>query len=157
MDIKKYTEKILSALPKEAVKSVQEFRGQVSLIVESERIIDVLKLLRDRFGFRYLIDLTAVDHLPNEPRFEVVYHLWCHAEKRLIRVKTFAKGEPPTISSVVGLWSTANWHERECYDMFGIIFDGHPDLRRILLWEGFDGHPLRKDYPVEGRDEKRNN
>ena len=157
MDIKKYTEKILYALPKEAVKSVQEFRGQVSLIVEPERIIDVLKLLRDRFGFRYLIDLTAVDHLPNEPRFEVVYHLWCHAEKRLIRVKTFAKGEPPTISSVVGLWSTANWHERECYDMFGIIFDGHPDLRRILLWEGFDGHPLRKDYPVEGRDEKRNN
>ncbi|WP_461832919.1 NADH-quinone oxidoreductase subunit C [Desulfothermus sp.] len=157
MDIKEYTEKILSALPKESVKSVQEFRGQVSLVVESESIIDVLKLLRDRFGYRYLIDLTAVDHLPNEPRFEVVYHLWCHSEKRLIRVKTFAKGEPPTISSVVGLWSTANWHERECYDMFGIIFDGHPDLRRILLWEGFDGHPLRKDYPVEGRDEKRNN
>jgi len=80
-----------------------------------------------------------------------------HAEKRLIRVKTYAKGDPPHISSVVGLWSTANWHERECYDMFGIIFDGHPDLRRILLWEGFEGHPLRKDYPVEGKDEKRNN
>jgi len=157
MDIKGYTEKVLSALPKGAIKSVQEFRGQISLSVEPERIIDVLKLLRDRFGYRYLIDLTAVDHLPNEPRFEVVYHLWCHAEKRLIRVKSYAEGDPPHISSVVGLWSTANWHERECYDMFGIIFDGHPDLRRILLWEGFEGHPLRKDYPVEGRDEKRNN
>lgn len=119
-------------------------------------MIEVLKTLRDQFGYRYLIDVTAVDHLPNEPRFEVVYHLWCHAERRLIRVKTYALGDPPAVSSVVGLWSTANWHERECFDMFGIVFEGHPDLRRILLWEGFEGHPLRKDYPVEGKDEKRN-
>lgn len=156
-NIMEYYEKIKSSLPGGSVLKVEVFRNQVSFYVDSEKLLEVLKILRDKFGYRYLVDVTAIDYPSQDPRFCVVYHLWCHGENRLIRVKSWAKGEPPTISSVVGLFSTANWHERECYDLFGIKFDGHPDLRRILLWEGFEGYPLRKDYPVEGRDEKRNN
>ena len=151
-NLKDYIKGIIESLPPESVVSHAEFRGQVTLLVKQDSLLEVLKVLRDDFGYKYLIDVTAVDHYENDPRFEVVYHLWCHERDCLLRVKTWAsQGEPPTIPSVVGLWNTANWHERECFDMFGIVFEGHPDLRRILLWEGFDGHPLRKDYPVEGR------
>lgn len=152
-----YIEKLKSKLPKDSIDKVEEFRNQVSIYIDREKLLDVLKILRDGFDFKYLIDVTAIDYPSSDPRFCVVYHLWNHKENRLLRVKSWAKGEPPTIPSVVGLFSTANWHERECYDLFGIKFEGHPDLRRILLWEGFEGHPLRKDYPVEGRDEKRSN
>ncbi len=151
----KYVKGIIDSFSQDEGIQIEEFRSQISLLVKPNILLEVLKVLKDKFGYRYLIDVTAVDHIGREPRFEVVYHLWCHQENRLIRVKSWAEGNPPKVPSVVGLWNTANWHERECYDMFGIVFDGHPDLRRILLWEGFEGHPLRKDYPVEGRDEKR--
>ncbi len=151
-NLKDYIKGVIESLPPESLVSHVEFRGQVTLLVRQVSLLEVLKILKDDFGYKYLIDVTAVDRYEDDPRFEVVYHLWCHERNCLLRVKTWAsQGEPPTIPSVVGLWNTANWHERECFDMFGIVFEGHPDLRRILLWEGFDGHPLRKDYPVEGR------
>ncbi len=151
-NLKDYIKGVIESLPPESLVSHVEFRDQVTLVVRQVSLLEVLKILKDDFGYKYLIDVTAVDRYEDDPRFEVVYHLWCHERNCLLRVKTWAsQGEPPTIPSVVGLWNTANWHERECFDMFGIVFEGHPDLRRILLWEGFDGHPLRKDYPVEGR------
>ena len=145
-------EKICKKLPDGSIIKTDSFRGQDTIYLKAEFLLEVMKLLRDEFGFRYLTDLTALDYYPRTPRFEVVYHLWCHERNDLLRVKVPVEKDPPVVSSVVSIWSTANWHERECYDMFGIKFEGHPDLRRILLWEGFEGYPLRKDYPVEGRE-----
>ena len=97
-----------------------------------------------------LSDATAIDWYPSEPRFEVVYHLLCHDRKQRLRLKCRLSGDNPDISSVSMVWSSADWYEREIFDLFGIRFHGHPDLRRILLPEGWEGHPLRKDYPVTG-------
>ncbi len=149
---RKIFEEICNNLPKESILKTESFRGQDTIYIDQKYLIDVMKILKDSFGFKYLTDLTALDYYPKFPRFVVVYHLWCHERKDLLRIKAPITVEPPVIDSVVSIWSTANWHERECYDMFGIKFKDHPDLRRILLWEGFDGYPLRKDYPVEGRE-----
>ncbi len=145
-------EKICNRLPNGSILKRERFRDQDTIYIEQSFLLDVMRILRDEFGFKYLTDLTALDHYPKFPRFEVVYHLWCHERSELLRIKVPVKSDPPEVDSVVSIWSTANWHERECFDMFGIKFKGHPDLRRILLWEGFDGHPLRKDYPVEGKE-----
>lgn len=140
------------SLPEGSLLGRESFRDQESLIVSSNQLLEVMQLLRDRFGFRYLIDLTALDFYPKaSPRFQVVYHLWSHQDGRLVRVKVPVEdGDPPALPSVTGIWSAANWHERECYDLFGIVFNGHPDLRRILLPDDWEGYPLRKDYPLEG-------
>ena len=111
----------------------------------------VAEIIKEDFGFRYLIDVTALDFYPQEPRFQTVYHMLAHSTGAILRLKVPVETEPPKVPSVADIWKTANWHERECFDLFGITFDGHPDLRRILLPEGFEGYPLRKDYPVEGR------
>ncbi len=127
--------------------------GQETITVARERAPDVMRALRDEadFGFNFLADLTAVDWLERAPRFEVVYHLRALGRGARLRVKV-AAGEPdPWVPSVASLWRAADWLERECYDMFGIRFEGHPDLRRILLYDSFEGHPLRKDYPVNRR------
>nr|HID59361.1 NADH-quinone oxidoreductase subunit C [Desulfobacterales bacterium] len=131
----------------------QSFRDQETIIVKRDRIKELMTFLRDEPGleFRYLADLTAVDYLQKRPRFMIVYHLYSHKEKRILRIKVPLEEEDPYIDSVTSIWSTANWHERECFDLFGIRFVGHPDLRRILLPSDLEGHPLRKDYPVEGR------
>ncbi len=102
--------------------------------------------------FPMLMDLTAVDHGVNaSPRFEMVYHLFNPTTHEYVRVASFCAPSPePTAPSVTDLWPAANWHERECYDFFGIVFEGHPDLRRILMWEGYPYHPLRKDFPLAG-------
>ncbi len=147
-----YVQEVMDELPAEAVRGRTCFRDQWTLEVRSEFLLQVLTELRNRWGFRYLIDVTAVDFYPQTPRFQVVYHLWCHARQALLRVKTWVETDPPSVPSVTGLWKTAGWHERECYDLFGITFTGHPDLRRILLPETWEGHPLRKDYPTEGPD-----
>jgi len=151
-----WLDELCAALPAGALLERASFRGQHSLLVDPGLLVSVMKLLKDRGGFRYLADLTALDRLPREPRFLLVYHLWNHAERRLIRVKTEARGDPPTVLSVTALWTTANWHERECYDLFGVEFRGHPDLRRILTADGWVGHPLRKDYPTMGPPEVQN-
>ncbi|RJP30428.1 MAG: NADH-quinone oxidoreductase subunit C [Candidatus Omnitrophota bacterium] len=144
----------LDILYNEFVERFVEFRGELTLYVKPERIVEICRTFRDNNGLAYnmLADLTAVDNLNNmrdgEPRFHVVYHLFSTVSKHRIRLKAPVVGEPPTIDSVTPVWCGANWHERECFDMFGIVFRGHPDLRRILMPEDWEGYPLRKDFPV---------
>lgn len=112
----------------------------------------VLSMLRDNWGFTMLSDLTAIDRGEGrEPRFEVVYNLYAIASGARLIVKAAAAGEPPALASVTPLFKSANWYEREVFDMFGVRFTGHPNLRRILMYDSFAGHPLRKDYPVNRR------
>jgi NADH-quinone oxidoreductase subunit C len=135
-----------------------EFRGELTLWVKPEFIVEMCRTLREtaELNFNYLSDLTAVDHLKEmkegEPRFEVVYNLFSTRTKKRVRLKAAAWGDPPAIRSVTPVWVGANWHERECYDMFGIVFEGHPDLRRILMPEDWEGYPLRKDYPYASQE-----
>jgi len=136
----------------EEIREVTEFRGQVSVTVAKERVREIMELLHDNddYCFSHLQDLCGVDHLGRkEPRFEVVYQLYSIRHRHAIRIKAEVPEGDPKIDSVVPIWDGANWHERECYDLFGIAFTGHPDLRRILLPEDWEGHPLRKDYPLQ--------
>jgi NADH-quinone oxidoreductase subunit C len=127
--------------------------GDATALVDAARIVPVMRFLRDddETFFDMLTDLTAVDYLGREPRFEVVYHLYSLRRRHRLRVKALVPEEPAEIASLCELWPSANWMEREVWDMYGIRFSGHPDLRRILLYEEFQGHPLRKDYPKERR------
>ncbi|HCC69120.1 MAG TPA: NADH-quinone oxidoreductase subunit C [Nitrospiraceae bacterium] len=134
------------------VKEIKEFRGQVSVIVKRDRVKEIMKYLHHspELYFDYLQDLCGVDHLGRkEPRFEVVYHLYSIRHRHTIRIKAEVPEDNCAIDSITDIWAGANWHERECYDLFGIKFNGHPDLRRILLPEDWEGHPLRKDYPLK--------
>ncbi|MEX0318756.1 MAG: NADH-quinone oxidoreductase subunit C [Ruegeria sp.] len=121
--------------------------------VSPDIITDLCRFLKDELEFNFLSDICGVDYLPETPRFEVVYHLYSLSRKWRIRLKC-RLDDPPRIQTVTGIWRTADWHEREAWDMYGIVFDGHPDLRRIYMWEGFEGFPQRKDFPLRGyRDE----
>lgn len=133
----------------DAVIAVREMAGEQTIVVERERIVEIMQFLRDDEALRYnfLSDLTAVDFLGRKPRFEVVYHLLSMPHKRRVRIKVLVEDSVPT-PSIVEVYPGANFPEREVYDMFGIEFEGHPDLRRILLPEDWEGHPLRKDYPL---------
>jgi NADH-quinone oxidoreductase subunit C len=144
--------RLIECLP-DAVLETHAHRGDATALVDAERIVDVLTLLRDDpdFEFEMLSDVTAVDHLGEEPRFEVVYHLYSVAKNHRLRVKARVFEATPELASAVDLYPSANWMEREIWDLYGIRFEGHPDLRRLLLYEEFDGHPLRKDYPKERR------
>jgi len=135
-----------------AIGEVTVFRDETSLTVDREAIVPFCEFLRDEetLAFDFLSDLCGVDRHPASPRFLVVYHLFSPRHGHRLRVKVPLGGEDPIIDSVVPVWETADWHERECFDLFGIRFRNHPDLRRILLPEDFDGHPLRKDFPLEG-------
>lgn len=133
------------------IEDVKEAHGEVTAIVPREAIADVCRSLKTNHGFDMLADLTAADRGPEEdPRFEVVYHLFSTKHFNRLRLKALLAEDEPHIATVETVWKTANWHEREVYDMFGVIFEGHSDLRRILLPSDFDGHALRKDYPLRG-------
>ena len=134
----------------EAVVDAKYDRAELSLVVQPSKILAVSEFLKVRRDYRYLSDVTAVDWFPSEPRFEVVYHLYCHDRQQRLRLKSRISGERPEIASVVPVWSSADWYEREVFDLFGIQFKGHPNLRRILMPDDWQGHPLRKDYPVTG-------
>jgi NADH-quinone oxidoreductase subunit C len=141
-----------------AVLDTHDHRGDHTLVVDRAVVADVLRFCRDDGALRFdmLMDLTAADYLrypgrEDGPRFEVVYHLYSVAENHRLRVKVGVEEDEPVVPSAVALWASANWFEREVWDMFGIRFDGHPDLRRLLLYEEFVGHPLRKDYPMNRR------
>ncbi len=137
----------------EEVLQIKEFRGQVSVVVKKDRILEIMKFLKEtpELDFDFLKDLCGVDYLGKKSvRFEVVYTLYSMRHKHMIRIKAEVPEDECEIDSVVSIWRGADWHERECYDLFGIKFRGHPDLRRILLPEDWEGHPLRKDYPVQG-------
>jgi NADH-quinone oxidoreductase subunit C len=135
----------------DAVSEPAEFRGEISVCVpDAKRIPEVMKLARDQLGFEWLLDICSVDHADANPRFEIVYHLYSQAARQYLRIKTRVGGEKPQLPTVSGIWKTANWHEREVFDMMGIRFTGHPDLRRILMWDEYPYHPLRKEFPLAG-------
>ena len=144
--------RLLAALP-DAVQETHARLGDATAVVERDRIFEVLRLLRDdrELDFAMLSDLCAVDYLPRVPRFEVVYHLYSPARNQRVRIKARVPEADARIPSVVALYASADWMEREVWDLYGIRFEGHPDLRRILLYDEFEGHPLRKDYPKERR------
>jgi NADH-quinone oxidoreductase subunit C len=124
-------------------------RAELTLTVPAENIVDALTAIRDA-GYNAFEDVTAVDWLPSEPRFQLSYHIVSHQYKERIRIKTWVSSDAPVIQSITSVWPGANYYEREVFDLFGIRFEGHPNLRRILMPEEWVGHPLRKDYPVEG-------
>lgn len=132
------------------VLGVVEFRGESTVRIKLSAIVEAAKLLKE-LGFRTLVDLTAVDHWGEEPRFEMVYHFFADSSGDYLRLKGRAEGEEPTVPSLTGVYPTADWQEREAFDMMGIRFAGHPDLRRILMWDGYPFYPLRKDFPLEGK------
>lgn len=128
---------------------IYEFRGEVDLIVKPEQIVDICRALRDEHGYTFLAEQTAVDYWPQEdPRFTVIYKMFTMDTNLVIGVRVPLSGNDPHMPTVTGVYPSANWQERELYDMFGITFDNHPDMRRILMPADWVGHPLRKDYPL---------
>ena len=128
----------------------KEFRGEITLSVHTTRLHEVALFSRDTLGYDMLLDLCSVDHYGSHPRYEVVYELYSVAAKTHLRLKCTTSEDEAEVDSVTDIWPTANWHEREVWDMMGIKFRNHPDLRRILMWEGYPYHPLRKEFPLAG-------
>ena len=136
----------------EVVSKPAEFRGELTLEVsDASQIAEVCQFAREALGFDYLVDLTTIDNYEEAPRWTAVYHLYSYEHFCHLRLKTSVSEEVSELPSVSTVWRTANWHEREAYDMMGIRFAGHPDLRRILMWEGYPYFPLRKDFPLAGK------
>ena len=133
-----------------AILETKQALGEITLIADAARIVDLCRYLKDTENFIRLSSITAVDWHPAEPRFEVVYHLHSIDPIRRLRVKYWVDGKHPEADSVTGVWRAANWYEREIFDLFGIGFRNHPNLVRILMPIDWEGHPLRKDYPVHG-------
>ncbi len=144
--------KLSEAFP-DSIMEVRTFREEITVTVTKEDVYGICKFLYSDsdLQFHFLTDLCGVDLFPQTPRFEVVYLLYSMKNNRRFRLKAKV-GESESIASVESIWKAANWAEREVYDLFGIFFENHPDLRRILLWDGYEGHPLRKDFPVKGPD-----
>lgn len=140
----------LQALDPGAISGGRFDRNEWTLDIAAEKIAAVCAFLKNEQGFVRLSSVTAVDRYPAEPRFEVVYHLHSLATHARLRLKCRVPGGQPEIDSVASVWRGADWYEREVFDLFGIAFRGHPDLRRIMMPEDWEGYPLRKDYPVTG-------
>jgi len=139
--------------------TTSEFRGNTRAVVPRESFLPAMRLLKDKLGFDFLVDVTCVDYLnyrDAENRFGLVYELASTGTNERLTVRVFVDEPDLTVPSMAPLWEGANWLEREVYDMFGILFDGHPDLRRILLPDEYAAFPLRKDYPLQGRGERHN-
>ncbi len=129
-----------------------EFRDEVTIKVrDAERIAEVCARAKKELDFDYLVDITSIDNYGEDPRFTIVYHLYGYGHRCRLRLKTDVSEEKSELPTVTRVWKTADWHEREIYDMMGIRFRGHPDLRRILMWEGYPYFPLRKDFPLAGK------
>jgi len=129
-----------------------EFRSEITLhLTDAERIAEVCSFAKKDLGFDYLTDISSIDNYGSDPRFTLVYHLYGYSHLCYLRLKTDVSEEKSEVPTVTSVWRTADWHEREIYDMMGIRFRGHPDLRRILMWEGYPYFPLRKDFPLAGR------
>jgi|SRR6185369_6368883 NADH-quinone oxidoreductase subunit C len=136
----------------DAVKAAKWDRNELAIVLERESLREACALLRDnpQTKFEFLADITCVDWYPSDPRFEVVYNFLSISRKERVRIKVLLDGSDPNLESLTSLWPGANYFEREVFDLFGIRFNGHPNLRRILMPDDWEGHPLRKDYPVEG-------
>jgi NADH-quinone oxidoreductase subunit C len=129
-----------------------EFRSEITLVAkDAERIAEICEFAKKSLGFDFLVDITSIDNYGNDPRWTIVYHLYGYGHRAHLRLKTDVSEERSELPTVTDVWRTADWHEREIYDMMGIRFRGHPDLRRILMWEGYPYFPLRKDFPLAGK------
>ena len=129
-----------------------EFRGEITVkLADAEQVIAVCDFAKRQLGFDYLVDISSLDNYGDDPRWTVIYHLRSLKHGCELRIETNVSEEKSELPSVLPVWRTANWHEREIYDMMGIRFSGHPDLRRILMWEGYPYFPLRKDFPLAGK------
>jgi NADH-quinone oxidoreductase subunit C len=136
----------------ELISEPVEFRGEITLQVgDATRIDEICEFAKTELGFNYLVDISSVDNYGEDPRWTLVYHLRGLTHGSELRLKTHVSEEKSELPTVTRVWKTANWHEREIYDMMGIRFSGHPDLRRILMWEGYPYFPLRKDFPLAGK------
>jgi NADH-quinone oxidoreductase subunit C len=136
----------------ELISEPAEFRGEITVkLADAEQIAAVCEFAKGQLGFDYLVDMSSVDNYGDDPRWTVVYHLRGLKNGTELRIETSVSEEKSELPSVLPVWRTANWHEREIYDMMGIRFSGHPDLRRILMWEGYPYFPLRKDFPLAGK------
>jgi len=136
----------------EAIAELISFRGELTIVLRREHLRHLAELLAAdaELSYTFLSDITVVDRFPIEPRFEVNYQLLSLSRRESVRLRVKLPGDSPVMESVVSVWPTANWHERESFDLFGIRFEGHPNLCRIFLPESWEGYPLRKDYPTEG-------
>ena len=134
-----------------SIIDIVNFRDETSLEIELDQSFEIFSYCKEKLNFDYLVDITAVDNLGKDPRYEVVYELYSYKYGCHLRIKKGVPESEREAISVADLWPTANWHEREAYDMLGITFKGHPDMRRILMWEGYPYYPLRKDFPLEGK------
>ncbi|NUQ84564.1 MAG: NADH-quinone oxidoreductase subunit C [Anaerolineales bacterium] len=142
-------EPVVKVLQEKFGATYEEFRGETHVFVTAEQIIEALTLLRDKYEFELLSALTAVDYYPQtSPRFHVIYQLSSLAKNVTVQLRVLVNGDQPKVPTASGVYEVANWREREIFDMFGIEFEGHPDPRRILMPEGTQGHPLRKDFPL---------
>jgi len=136
----------------ELVSAPAEFRGEISVnIADAERIMEICTFAKKELGFDFLVDVSSLDNYGEDPRWTIVYELYGLAHGQYLRLKTNVSEEKSELPTVTGVWRTADWHEREIYDMMGIRFRGHPDLRRIIMWEGYPYFPLRKDFPLGGK------
>ena len=134
----------------EKIRDKTEFRGETTCTITASDLREIAKFCRDELSFDYLIDITSIDNFGEEPRFEIVYELYSMPHAAHLRLKLRLSEDVGAAVSVSDIWPTANWHEREIYDMMGIKFNGHPDLHRILMWDGYPFFPLRKDFPLQG-------
>jgi NADH-quinone oxidoreductase subunit C len=136
----------------ELISAPTEFRGELTVkLADAERIADVCEFAKKELGCDYLVDISSIDNYGEDPRWTVVYHLYGYGHRSALRLKTDVSEEKSELPTVTKVWRTADWHEREIYDMMGIRFRGHPDLRRILMWDGYPYFPLRKDFPLSGK------
>src|SRR5437868_5756994 len=131
----------------EKIQNETEFRGETSFTIAASDVHEISNFCRDELSFDYLLDITSIDNFGEDPRFEIVYHLYSMQHGVHLRLKLRVPEELGAVDTISDIWPTANWHEREAYDMMGIKFTGHPDLRRILMWDGYPFFPLRKDFP----------
>lgn len=151
MEKKRIEEELKQNFP-DKIKETSEPLGDVTIVVERDSLIEIVTFLKNEpYEYNMLLDLTCVDYIGQEPRFEMVYHLFSIPKNRRLRIKTRLSEKDLSVDSLTSLWKNANWLEREVFDMFGVRFKGHPDLRRIFMYDGFEGHPLRKDYPLRKR------
>lgn len=151
MEKKKIVEELKQKFPEKIKETSSDF-GDDTVIIDRDFLGDLVRFLKQEpYEYTLLLDITCVDYLGREPRFEMVYHLLSLAEKHRLRIKVPLSEENLSVESLASIWKNANWLEREVYDMFGIRFYGHPDLRRLFMYDGFEGYPLRKDYPLRKR------
>ena len=137
---------------KSIISDATEFRGEFTIeVLDANQILEVCRYAKEQLDFDYLVDLCSIDNDDKAPRWTVVYHIYSYNYFRHLRLKVNVGEEESKLPSVASIWRTANWHEREVFDMMGIDFTGHPDMRRILMWEGYPYHPLRKDFPLAGK------